>query len=67
MSDPFYAAVLAAVWQRGGHPEAVSRSRVEMCDAIHLTVDAVATLEIELQVARDRVARDMARLNVVSK
>jgi hypothetical protein len=66
MSDPFYAAVLAAVWQRGGDPEAVSRSRVEMCEG-KIPVDEIATLEIELQVARARVARDMARLTVVSK
>lgn len=67
MSDPFYAAVLAAVWQRGGDPNAVSRSRVEMCEAVHAPVDEIATWEIELQIARDQVARDMARLNVVSK
>jgi hypothetical protein len=66
MSDPFYAAVLVAVWHRGGHPEAVSRSRVEMCEG-KIPADEIATLEIELQIARDRVARDMARLNVVSK
>jgi hypothetical protein len=66
MSDPFYAAVLSAVTQRGGDPSAVSRSRVEMCEG-KIPVEEIATLEIELQIARDRVARDMARLNVVSK
>jgi hypothetical protein len=67
MSDTYYAAVLSEVWQRGGNPDAVSRTRVEMCEAEDPGGRDAPRWRCELQVARARVARDMARLNVVSK
>jgi ABC-type amino acid transport system permease subunit len=66
-NDTYYAAVLAEVFMRGGNIHAVTRTRVEACEASGCQAFECATLELQLQVARDRVARDLARLTVVSQ
>jgi hypothetical protein len=67
MSDTYYAAVLAEVFMRGGNIHAVTPTRVEACEASGCPAVECATLELQLQEARDRVARDLARLTVVSQ
>jgi hypothetical protein len=67
MSDTYYAAVLAEVFMRGGNIHAVTRTRVEACEGSGAPATECATLELQLQWARDRVARDLARLTVVSQ
>jgi hypothetical protein len=66
-SDTYYAAVLFEVFARGGNPDLVSRTSVEACEASGTPATECATLELQLQEARDRVARDLARLTVVSQ
>lgn len=67
MNDTYYGAVLFEVFARGGNTDLVTRTRVEMCEASGATAVEVATLELQLQWARDRVARDLARLTTVSQ
>jgi hypothetical protein len=67
MSDTYFAAVIFDVWMRGGDPDQVSRTRVEMCEANGAPVEEIATHELWLQQARARLYRDMARLSVVQR
>jgi len=64
MSDKYFGAVIFDVWLRGGDPDAVSRSRVEACEACGAPADEIATLELRLQQERAQLARDIARLTV---
>jgi hypothetical protein len=62
MTNDYFDAVVAEVFRLGGRMYLVSRTRVEMCQAIDTPVEDVARLEVELQRARAQVAADIQRL-----
>jgi hypothetical protein len=59
MSDRYFNAVVSAVKDAGGNPDAVARSRTDACESAGNTPAQVAGWELELQ-----YARELARLSV---